>query len=106
MKPRWLVISLLVFGGSLLLAADPTADKSSEIFQNLIHRFPRREPESHALLEVKLRSQPGIPQNLWATFTIEQSSSNSVLITLTTPQKGRDVVWEAYELKIDDAIRI
>jgi hypothetical protein len=106
MTRYFVILGLILFSISTLVADTLTNDQSTGIFNDILRRIPRRDPESHAILKVRPRQGPGVPQDLWANFGIQElASSNEVRITLWNEQKDSHVIWETYTLPIDDAIR-
>src|ERR1039458_6097061 len=106
MTRYFVILGLILFSVSTLVADTLTNDQSTAIFNEILRRIPRRDPESHAILQVRPRQGPGVPQDLWANFRIQElASSNEVRITLWSAKMSSDVIWETHTLTIDDAIR-
>lgn len=101
-----LVIILLIGGHFSCCAQTETNDESTAIFTEILRRLPRRDPESHAILQVRLRRVRGVYQDFWANFTIQElPSSNAVVITLWNELKSGSEIHERYRLVINEAIR-
>ena len=85
-------------------AAEPPKFVSAT-FQDILSRVMRRDDDSGAILEVKVKKDaPQIAFGL--NFTIEeQPYQNQVVIVLGVNLKAGDGVYEKYRLIMDDAIR-